>query len=65
MLRSGAPRRRRRESVLLVRAAEAMPLTQGDVGLVHGLDVGLGCRDDVVTEVPAAHPPPVEKKKKM
>lgn len=33
-------------------------MTQGDVGLVHRLDVRLCCRDNVVTVVPTAHPPP-------
>ena len=49
------------ERVLLVSAAEAMPLTQGDVGLVHRLDVGLRCRDNAVTEVSATNPPPAKK----
>lgn len=43
----------------LVCAAEAMPLTQGDVGLVHRLDIRFCCHDDAVTEVSAAHSPPV------
>lgn len=42
----------------LVCAAEAMSVTQGDVGLVHRLDVRLCCRDNIVTVVPTAHPPP-------
>lgn len=45
----------------LVCAAEAMPLAQSDVGLVHRLDVRLRCRDNAVTEVSAAHPPPAKK----
>lgn len=45
-------------AVLLICAAEAMSLTQGDVGLVHWLDVGLSFHDNVVTEVSATHPPP-------
>lgn len=48
----------RRERDLLVSAAEAMPLTQRDVGPVHRLDVGLRCHDNVVAEVSSAHPPP-------
>ena len=44
--------------VLLVRAAEAVALTQGDVGLVHRLDVRLCRRDDVLARLVAAHSPP-------
>lgn len=41
-----------------------MPLTQGDVGLVHSLDVGLGCHDNALTlmEGLATHSPPVVSK---
>lgn len=41
----------------LVRAADAVALTQSDVGLVHWLDVGLRCHDDVVTKLSATRPP--------
>ena len=44
--------------VLLVRAAEAVALTQGDVGLVHRLDVRLCRRDDMLARLVAAHSPP-------
>ena len=46
--------------VLLVSAAQAMPLTHGDVGLVHRLNVGLRRHDNAVTEVSSTHPPPAE-----
>lgn len=36
-----------------------MPLTQGEVGLVHWLDERLCRSDNTVTEVSAAHPSPV------
>lgn len=51
----------RGHSVLLVGAAEAMALTQGDVGLVHRVDVGLCRRDNAVAEVSATNPPPAER----
>lgn len=41
----------------LVRAADAVALTQSDVGLVYWLDVGLRCHDDVVTKLSATRPP--------
>lgn len=45
----------------LVRAADAMALTQSEVGLVHRPDVGLCRHDDIVTAFLAAHPPPASR----
>lgn len=54
-----------REFVSLVCAAEAMPLTQGEVGLVHWLDERLCRSDNTVTEVSAAHPSPVKGRREI
>lgn len=47
----------------LVCAAQAMPLTQSNVGLVHWLDVGFCCHNNAVTDVSAAHPSTAKKEK--
>ena len=50
---------------LLVGTAQSVTLTQGDVRLVDGLDVGFGRRDDAaVTDISAAHPPPAHTSRK-
>lgn len=49
----------------LVRAAESVSLTHGDVGFVHGPNIGLGRRDDTVARLSAAHPPPARGRHEM